>query len=116
MKTTNSSPYSIFLLIDLYKATNNDNYIELARVIGNNLISTKFKNGYFLAETDLLNAKIDSIEAFSLVSLDAILKGKDKNIPQYISHGGYIHGEHIEGDSVYDKNVIYGKKYNGETK
>ena len=64
----------------------------------------------------MLNAKIDSIEAFALVSLDAVLKGKDKNIPQYISHGGYIHGEHIEGESVYDKNVIYGKTINEEIK
>lgn len=116
MNTTNSSPYSIFLMIDLYKATNNDKYIELARIVGNNLVTTKFKNGYFVAEPNLLNAKIDSIEAFSLVSLDAILKGKEKNIPQYISHGGYIHGEHIEGDSVYDRNVIYNKTINEDVK
>lgn len=116
MGTTNSSPYSIFLMIDLYKTTNNDKYIELARIVGNNLVTTKFKNGYFISEPNLLNAKIDSIEAFALVSLDAVLKGKDKNIPQYISHGGYIHGEHIEGESVYDKNVIYGKTINEEIK
>ena len=116
MGTTNSSPYSIFLMIDLYKTTNNDKYIELARIVGNNLVTTKFKNGYFVSEPNLLNAKIDSIEAFALVSLDAVLKGKDKNIPQYISHGGYIHGEHIEGESVYDKNVIYGKTINEEIK
>lgn len=116
MGTTNSSPYSIFLMIDLYKTTNNDKYIELARIVGNNLVTTKFKNGYFVSEPNLLNAKIDSIEAFALVSLDAVLKEKDKNIPQYISHGGYIHGEHIEGESVYDKNVIYGKTINEEIK
>lgn len=116
MGTTNSSPYSIFLMIDLYKTTNNDKYIELARIVGNNLVTTKFKNGYFVSEPNLLNAKIDSIEAFALVSLDAVLKGKDKNIPQYISHGGYIHGEHIEGESVYDKNVIYGRTINEEIK
>ena len=116
MGTTNSSPYSIFLMIDLYKTTNNDKYIELARIVGNNLVTTKFKNGYFVAESNLLNTKNDSIEAFALVSLDAVLKGKDKNIPQYISHGGYIHGEHIEGESVYDKNVIYGKTINEEIK
>ena len=116
MGTTNSSPYSIFLMIDLYKTTNNDKYIELARIVGNNLVTTKFKNGYFVSEPNLLNAKIDSIEAFALVSLDAVLKGKDKNIPQYISHGGYIHGEHIEGGSVYGKNVIYGKTINEEIK
>lgn len=103
-------------MIDLYKATNNDKYIELARIVGNNLVTTNFKNGYFVAEPNLLNAKIDSIEAFSLVSLDAILKGKEKNIPQYISHGGYIHGEHIEGDSVYDRNVIYNKTINEDVK
>lgn len=108
--TKNSSPFAIFVLIELYKGTKNENYIKLARKIGDNIVNEKFVNGYFLENKDLLNAKVDSLEAFALVSLDAVLKGKEKSMPSYLARGGYIHGEHIEskeGNSVYDKDVIY---------
>ena len=109
LKTQNASPYAVFLMTDLYNITNNDEYLKLAKVIGNNISKTKFKNGYFVEAPNLLNSRVDSPEAMALVTLDATLKGKANSIPKYITNGGYIHGEHIEGDSVYDKNVIYKK-------
>lgn len=108
-KTKNSSPYALLLMTDLYDITKNDDYLKMAKVIGDNIVSTKFKNGYFIESSNYLNSRIDSPEAFALVTLDAALKGKSSSIPKHISNGGYIHGEHMEGKSVYDKNVIYKK-------
>lgn len=108
-KTKNSSPYALLLMTDLYDITKNDDYLKMAKVIGDNIVSTKFKNGYFVESSNYLNSRIDSPEAFALVTLDAALKGKSSSIPKHISNGGYIHGEHIEGEFVYDKNVIYKK-------
>ncbi|MGL4671791.1 hypothetical protein [Cetobacterium sp.] len=109
LNTKNASPYAIFLMTDLYNITKNDSYLKMARVIGDNIVSTKFKNGYFVENANYLNSRVDSPEALALVTLDATLKGKENSIPKYITSGGYIHGEHIEGNSVYDKNVIYKK-------
>lgn len=112
MDTKNNSPYAIFTLLELYGSTKNKKYIDLARIVGDNIIKDKFKRGYFLEHETRLNAKIDSLEALAIVTLDGVLKGKEKEIPVYMANGGYIHGEYFGNSNTYDTEIIYKQKIN----
>ncbi|WP_432453723.1 hypothetical protein ACRRS0_22365 [Agarivorans sp. QJM3NY_29] len=110
LNLNNQDPSGIFSALEMYKISSDQQYLELARAIGNNILKHRFIRGYFLNHHALLNARIDALEPLALVALDATLKGQPQQIPEFISEGGYIHGEYLGKSSTYDKREIYNKK------
>lgn len=110
------SPYILMALLDIYSINNNKLFLEFARNIGDNIINSNFKRGYILDFHDQLNVKIDSIFCFSLILLDAYLKGIDvTSFPSYLSNDSYINGDYLNVNFAveergYDYEYIYLKK------
>jgi pectate lyase len=92
--TTNDQTFSIFALIDLYGGTNNTDYLNLARVIGNNLVKNKFHHGYFTPSPSHMYASFDVIEPYALLALDAVIKGTPEKVPTFINGSGFAQGEY----------------------
>jgi pectate lyase len=89
MATVNSSPYTVFALLELYRVLDEPAYLKLAENVGNNILNRSFHKGFFLADENSSTAEFDIIEPLALLSLDAALRGKSNLVP--IFSGGVNH-------------------------
>jgi pectate lyase len=103
LDTSVSDARSLFALIDLHSTSACSAYLDLARRIGDNIVSNTFTDGYF-AFPGARYAKIDSTEALSLLALQAAIEGKPEFVPDFIDGGGYVSGdyEHEDGSVSHD--------------
>jgi len=92
--TVDDQAFSIFALIDLYRGTNNTEYLNLARIVGNNLVKNKFHHQYFTPSPNHLYASFDVIEPYALLALDAAIKGTPEKVPNFINGSGFALGEY----------------------
>lgn len=120
--TTNDQAFSIFALVDLYLGTNDTAYLDLARIVGNNLVKHKFHHGYFTPSSGHLYASFDAIEPYALLALDAAIKGTPEKIPAFINGSGFAQGEYqfpdgtirsINDDFLYTRTIEKPQGTNG---
>lgn len=90
--TQNSDPLVLFTLLDLYQATNNKAYLDLADRIGDNIIKNRYINGFFLPKKNHQYANIDAIEPYALLTLEAAKQGKIGLIAPFINGSGFTEG------------------------
>lgn len=84
--STNTSV--IRMLLNLYEASGWDEYLTQARIVGNNIISNVFKEGYFIDNSNLQYINTDGEYPFVLLKLEAVLRGEPELVPEsrYLSH------------------------------
>jgi pectate lyase len=92
--TTDDQACSLFALIDLYQGTNDSDYLNLARIVGNNIVRHKFHLGYFTPSPRHIFASFDVIEPYALLALDAAIKGMQEKVPAFINGSGFAQGEY----------------------
>lgn len=92
LTTDNASAYALFSVLDLYKQTKVDDYLQLARVIGNNIVKQYYHHGYFTPYEDTLFANINAIEPYALLALDATIKGTPEKVPYFLNGFGFYAG------------------------
>jgi pectate lyase len=105
--TNNSSPLSIFALLELHRATADSHYLALADRVGANLLARSFHRGFFLADAQRLHANFDAIEPLALLALEAARRGRPELVPTYSGGGGYIHGQFGDLGRTYDRQAIW---------
>jgi pectate lyase len=93
-QTKNDDAYSVFALVDIFRQTQNSEYLNLARVVANNLVKNKFNHGYFTPGADYLYANFDAIEPYALLTLEAAIKGTPDKVPGFINGAGFVQGEY----------------------
>lgn len=94
-----SDPVALFAVIDLYKATGCREYLNLGRVIGENIVKRSFHKGYFVKDKNKVNAKFDALEPYALAALQAAIEDKFDAIPCFINGAGFISGGYMFHDS-----------------
>jgi pectate lyase len=92
LASDNASAYALFSVLDLYQRTHAGEYLQLGRVIGNNIVKHYFHHGYFTPYEDTIFANINAIEPYALLALDAAIKGKPEKVPYFINGFGYYEG------------------------
>jgi pectate lyase len=92
--TENDDARVLFSVIDMYKYTENEGYLKLARVIGNNIVRNKYFNGYFMPGKEYVNASFDAVEPLALLYLDAAIEGDFDKVPYFIDGSGFFHGDY----------------------
>lgn len=109
LDTNCSDPIALFAIVDLYKATKCNEYLNLGRVIGDNIVSRSFHKGFFVKDSTRMNAKFDAIEPFALLSLHAAIQDKLELIPSFIYGEGFISGSYMLSDgtskTVFDREL-----------
>jgi pectate lyase len=93
-QTKNDDAFSVFALVDIYRETKNAEYLDLARVVGNNIVKNKFNHGYFTPGKDYIYANFDAIEPYALLTLEAAIKGTPNKVPGFINGAGFVQGEY----------------------
>ena len=115
LDTSVDDPYALMAMVELYDETGNIAYLNVARTIGNNIVTQKFHRGFFVESEIMLYSRLDQPDTLALLSLDAVLRGIDLDeMPYYLSDAGYIHGYLLNADGVtedrsYTHRVIYTK-------
>ena len=107
LDTNYSGPMALFALVDLYRAVEHEDYLALARRVGDNILEQRYHDGWFLPSPDHLNARVDAIEPLALLALDAVLRGAPEAVPQYNGGQGYIHGRFDGHGRTTDNSVIW---------
>ncbi len=109
LQTDNSDPYAVFALLEVSRAVDNPAFLQLAEVIGDNILRRSFHKGFFLPGSDHINANFNAIEPLALLSLEAALMGKPELVPVYSGGRGYIHGRFDGMERTYDAQAIWSK-------
>jgi pectate lyase len=91
---------ALFALVDLFNATENPEYLQLGRVIGNNIVKAYFHGGYFTWGQTYINAQFDMIEPFALLTLQAAIEGKAEAAPTFIDGNAYVDGGYELADGT----------------
>lgn len=95
MSTDNNDPYVIFSLIDLWHATDNQAYLNLAQKVADNILQDKYLNGFFIDMPDKQYVNIDNIAPYALLALEAILQNIPDAIPPFINGSGFTEGAYL---------------------
>ncbi|ENG7018073.1 pectate lyase [Yersinia enterocolitica] len=98
MDTTNSDPYALFALLDLYHASQVADYRKLAEKIGDNIIKTRYIDGFFMASPDRQYADVDAIEPYALLALEASLRNKPQAVAPFLNGAGFTEGAYRMDD------------------
>ncbi|AHM71404.1 pectate lyase [Yersinia hibernica] len=98
MDTTNSDPYALFALLDLYNASQVADYRLLAEKIGDNMIKTRYIDGFFMASPDRQYADVDAIEPYALLALEASLRNKPQAVAPFLNGAGFTEGAYRMDD------------------
>ncbi|EEQ07094.1 Periplasmic pectate lyase [Yersinia bercovieri ATCC 43970] len=98
LDTTNSDPYALFALLDLYNASQVADYRLLAEKIGDNIIKTRYINGFFMASPDRQYADVDAIEPYALLALEASLRNKPQAVAPFLNGAGFTEGAYRMDD------------------
>lgn len=115
LDTSVDDPFALMAMVELYDATKNINYLNVARTIGNNIVSEKFHRGFFVESEIMLYSRLDQPDTLALLTLDAVIRGIDlDDMPFYLADSGYIHGYLLSDDGVvedrsYTQNMVYTK-------
>ena len=92
LDTESADARALFVLIDLYNATSNSEYLKLGRANGNKIVKARFQRGYFTLGSTHINAQFDMIEPFALLALQAAIDGKADLVPGFIDGNAYVDG------------------------
>ena len=101
--TDHSDPLSIFSLIELFQATDNRAFLQLAQVVANNALAQRFdaEKGLFVKSDFHKTANLNVREPLAFLRLEAALKGNLDAVPTY---GGSTVGS--EFDVLRPKKVL----------
>ena len=85
METQNSDPRSVFALIELFRTTNDEDYLNLARVVANNALQQRFdeSKGLFVKSKLHKTANLNATEPLAFLRLEAVLRGRLNEVPTY---------------------------------
>ena len=83
--TVHSDPRSVCALIELFQASGDKVFLELARVVANNAMSERFdsKRGLFVSSKLHKTACLNVVEPLAFLRLEAALRGRLDEVPSY---------------------------------
>lgn len=90
--TRNHDPYVIFALIDLYHATNQKGFLDLAQKVADNVVKNNQLNGFFVDNPDVRYANVDNIAPYAILALEAVTQNKPQAVPVFINGTGFTEG------------------------
>lgn len=110
MAKSQPPPYLLLALVELAEHCQCSQLFALAWQIGNDLFQQHYHHGLFVESAEHRYFRIDNPIALAILTLIAAKQNKLAAIPQFITNGGYIHGDYrVNGESrtLYDIDFIY---------
>ena len=104
-----SSPALLLGFLELHKKTGKSAFLQMAREIGDNILSERFYKGFFVRSRKHIYAKFDTSEPLVLLHLDAAVKAKPALVPQVWPSTSYFHCPYDGIGRTYDNSAIYSR-------
>lgn len=108
--TACDDPVVLFALLDLHVASGRDSYLDLARQVGDNLVAKRFfsvsggrSGGWFLSHPSRRYARIDAIEPYALLALEAALAGRSDVVAPFLNGSGFMDVPYRRVDGSHDR-------------
>jgi len=110
LETRANSSELLFGVLEVYQAAPHDDYLNLARRIGDNLLEAEYHDGWFLQSPDRLNANFNEVAPVALLYLDAAVTGRLDELPAFVPSRGYIHGRYGDRGRTTDHGTIWAER------
>lgn len=104
---TDPQPEEIFALLELYRTTDREAYLDRAERVADRLIEERYHHGYFLPSAEHVHANFDTLEPLAILTLEATIRDRPESVPAYVGGDGYIHGTFDGLGRVYDDEAIW---------
>ena len=98
MGATTSEPSLIRVMLNLYDASGERAYLDFARVVANNMVNARYKNGYLVPNSNTQYIQTEGEQHYVLLRLEEALRGEKGLVPDSI----YISDIEIQDDG-YDE-------------
>ncbi|HCO93693.1 MAG TPA: pectate lyase [Phycisphaerales bacterium] len=107
---TRCAAYAALLgFLELHRKTGKSAYLNLARKIGDNIVTNYFHEGFFVRSRKHLYTKFDALEPLVLLHLHCALKRKPATVPRVWPSTSFFHCPHDGKGRTYDNSVIYSR-------
>lgn len=108
---TNSSDAAALLgFLELYKKTGKSAYLNMAKRVGDNILTGRFYEGFFVKTKKDMYVKFDAVEPLVLLHLDGALRGTPVAVPTVWPSNSYFHCPFDGKGRTYDNSAIYSRK------
>jgi len=105
---TSYSTYALLLgFLELHKRTGKTAFLHTARRIGDNILASRFYEGFFVPTKKHIYAKFDAVEPLVLLHLYAAVNAKPVSVPQVWPSTSYFHCPYDGKGRTYDNSAIY---------
>ena len=101
------SPYTLLGFIELYKRTENQEFLQIARRIGDNLLADRFHEGFFVPSDKHIYTKFGTIEHLALLHLHAALGQTFSSVPKFWPSRSIFNAPYRNRKYASDFSVIY---------
>ncbi len=96
--------------LELHKKTKEAAYLDMAKKIGDNILTARFYDGFFVNTSKDIYVKFDAVEPLVLLHLYCILEGKPASLPTVWPGRSYFHCPFDGKGRTYDNAAIYSQK------
>ena len=108
LQTESSDPYAVVVFLELHRKTGNQAFLEMARKIGDNILTHRVHNAFFAPDARNTFTKFDAIDPLVLLHLYSALVGdRIVRIPKVWPAKPFFDVEYRHKDLVVDNQIIY---------
>ena len=107
MSTDCSEFYALMGFLELYKKTKDEAFLNIAKVLGDNILSKRFHKGFFAPSAKHIYASFNVIESLSLLHLDAVINSRSMLIPEMWPSWYFFEFEYRRIGMQRDEEIIY---------
>jgi pectate lyase len=97
--TASDDAFALFAVLEIYRHTEDREYLRLAQTIGANIVANRFHHGFFAPE-GCAYAGVDAIEPYALLALEAAAARAYDLVPGFINGSGYLGGDYLTSDGA----------------
>ncbi len=102
-----SDPYALLAFLELHRATGKDDFLKIAKKIGDNILGARFHKGFFVASNNHIYAKLDAINSLVLLHLHLTIEEEAPTISKVWPGVSFFAMSYRKKDIVFDNQIIY---------
>ncbi|MFN8240470.1 MAG: hypothetical protein U0X39_06915 [Bacteroidales bacterium] len=98
---------TLFGFLSLFAKTRNKAFLDMADIIGRNILKNHYSDGFFVISKDKKFTRFDNIEPLALLHLASALQGRVGVVPVYPGGKGFFASAYDNLGHKYDNEFIY---------
>jgi pectate lyase len=102
-----SNPYALLAFMELHRCTGHNEFWDMAKRIGDNILARRFQKGFFVASNKHIYTKFDAVDSLALLHLHAILLRGIPLIPEVWPSTPFFEDRYRDKDQILDNQLIY---------